>query len=193
MLGKAGRFERVIEKRFEIIVPADRLTEGVAALHQSHPYEEPAFDLTRLDLPPSSGGEAVGQGRVVKLDEALSLSHILAVLKKHLGVKQLEVAIPPENSSSVAFTKKSIRKIGLCAGAGGSLLNEAGKIDLFITGEMRHHDVLAARARGIAVILAGHTQTERPYLPVYRKLLAAAAKEIVWVVSKADVPPTKMV
>jgi len=36
----------------------------------------------------------------------------------------------------------------------------------FFTGEMRHHDVLDALSRGCAIILAGHTNTERGYLAV---------------------------
>ncbi|NJL30437.1 MAG: hypothetical protein HC898_01730 [Phycisphaerales bacterium] len=77
-------------------------------------------------------------------------------------------------------------------GAGGSLLAEAiqacdGKLDVFFTGEMRHHDVLDAVQRGVTVVLAGHTQTERPYLPVYRnRLKQLTGKQVHWQVSKAD-------
>jgi putative NIF3 family GTP cyclohydrolase 1 type 2 len=57
--------------------------------------------------------------------------------------------------------------IGLCAGAGAALLPSAlaRGATVFVTGEMRHHDVLAAQAAGSAVLLAGHTNTERGYLP----------------------------
>ena len=33
--------------------------------------------------------------------------------------------------------------------------------DVFVTGEPRFHDCLAAQARGIALVLAGHYATER--------------------------------
>ena len=83
--------------------------------------------------------------------------------------------------------------MGLCAGAGGSLLAEAGRVDAFVTGEMRHHDVLAARQRGVTVLLAGHTQTERPYLRTYRRrIIAQLGKEIDWIVSRADKPPSRL-
>jgi hypothetical protein len=47
-IGGAGREERVSELRVETVVPADRVTEVVAALRAAHPYEEVAFDLYPL-------------------------------------------------------------------------------------------------------------------------------------------------
>jgi len=38
--------------------------------------------------------------------------------------------------------------------------------DVYFTGEMSHHEILAAVATGRNVILCGHTNTERGYLPV---------------------------
>jgi len=44
--------------------------------------------------------------------------------------------------------------------------------DVYFTGEMSHHEVLAAVASGHNVILCGHTNTERGYLPILQlKLL----------------------
>ena len=36
--------------------------------------------------------------------------------------------------------------------------------DLFLTGEMRHHDVLGRVAQGSAVLLTEHSNSERGYL-----------------------------
>jgi dinuclear metal center YbgI/SA1388 family protein len=180
-IGVRGRLERVTERRFETIVPAPNLASVVAALMQAHPYEEPAFDLIRLDLPPSSGGEGVGQGRVVTLDKPITLAQLTAKVKKHLGVKSLEVA---------SLQNRPLRTLGFCAGAGGSLLSDAGEVDAFITGEMRHHAVLGAAAEGKAVILAGHTQTERPYLKVYRRrIMDLTGDQVELLVSKMDRAP----
>ncbi len=182
-IGQRGKRERVIERRFETIVPAAKLSAVVAALMSAHPYEEPAFDLIRLDLPPSSGGEGVGQGRVVTLDKSITLKQLTARLKKHLGVKTLEVAAPAHS--------RPLQNIGFCAGAGGSLLSEVGHIDAFITGEMRHHAILAAAAQGQAILLAGHTQTERPYLKVYaRRIAALVGASVEMMVSTTDRAPS---
>jgi dinuclear metal center YbgI/SA1388 family protein len=181
-IGRAGRFERVPELRLELPVPADRLAAVVAALREAHPYEEPAFDIYPLQAAPDS---RTGQGRVVTLDKPVTLTALIKRVKDHLRVKHLEVASPPG--------LKRIQHIGLCAGAGGSLLADAGPIDAFLTGEMRHHDALEAAGRGVALLLAGHTQTERPYLPTYRRRLKKlTGQAIEWRISKADRPPTTL-
>lgn len=182
-IGKRGRLERVVELRMEMVCPAAKVGEVIAALRRTHPYEEPAFDLQRLEAVPSRGGTVVGQGRIVALNKPVTLTTLANRVKKHLGVKRVAVGSAKPRASFVGT-------VGLCAGAGGSLLAEAGAIDAFITGEMRHHEVLAAVAGGVSVILAGHTQTERPYLPIYRARLAGATgKAISWRVSRADRAP----
>lgn len=49
-----------------------------------------------------------------------------------------------------------IQTVAICAGSGSSVLNPV-KADLFLTGEMGHHDVLAAVAQGTSVILCMYT------------------------------------
>ncbi len=195
-VGKPGRLERVPELRVEMICRRDCLSQVVAALRQAHPYEEPAFDIIPLQVPPppplsATPSEPVaGQGRIVALHRPVTLATLAQRLKKHLGVRHLEVAEPAGRGRG-----RSMQRVGLCAGAGASLLDDAiraADIDFFITGEMRHHDVLAAQQRGIGVILAGHTQTERPYLPVYRDRLCRAAPGVTWAVSRADIAPTNL-
>ncbi|MEX0777380.1 MAG: Nif3-like dinuclear metal center hexameric protein [Phycisphaeraceae bacterium] len=179
-IGKPGRLETVTERRLETVVPAAKLAAAVRAMVAAHPYEEPAFDVFRLEPPVGVDGR-VGQGRIIALDKPLALTTLTARLKKHLGVKSLEVAAGGKT--------ELLSRLGLCAGAGGSLLADAGDVQAFITGEMRHHEVLAAVQRGQTVILAGHTQTERPYLPVYAARLRQLVRDVTWQVSKADVPP----
>lgn len=56
-----------------------------------------------------------------------------------------------------------VRRVGVCGGAGGSeLAGLAGQIDAFVTGEVKHHEWLAAAQAGITVVDAGHYATEVP-------------------------------
>ena len=48
-LGQQGVVEQVEEYKVELVCDADRIVPVVAALRQSHPYEEPAFDVTRVE------------------------------------------------------------------------------------------------------------------------------------------------
>jgi len=181
-VGKRGTLEAVDELRIEMLCPAKRVATVLAAHHAAHPYEEPAVDVYALSPLPNAADEAAGQGRVVRLPKAITLSTLVRRLKDHLKLKHLKTATPVGGGKS-----PKLKTVALCAGAGGGLLEDVEECDAFFTGEMRHHDVLDATANGTTVVLAGHTHTERPYLPVYAKRLRRALGSGVKVaVSKAD-------
>ncbi|WP_341708880.1 YqfO family protein [Halopseudomonas sp.] len=48
-IGQAGVVEQVEEYRVEMLCAADCIEAAVTALRQAHPYEEPAFDVWRLE------------------------------------------------------------------------------------------------------------------------------------------------
>jgi putative NIF3 family GTP cyclohydrolase 1 type 2 len=77
----------------------------------------------------------------------------------------------------------------VCAGSGASLLDVAAAqgASLFLTGEMSHHDVLRAHALGLEILLAGHTNTERGYLP--RLATAMESSGLSVLISTADRDP----
>ena len=59
-----------------------------------------------------------------------------------------------------------VHRAALCSGAGGSEIMAAYKsgAQLFITGEMKHNELILARQLGLCVICAGHFETERVVL-----------------------------
>jgi hypothetical protein len=50
-IGEVGEEQHVTEYRVEIVVPAERLESALAALRESHPYEEVAVDVYPLHTP----------------------------------------------------------------------------------------------------------------------------------------------
>lgn len=114
-------------------------------------------------------GEAGGAGRIVTLDEPIPIEELVQRVKKHLSLSQVDVGRP--------LAQKSIKSVAICAGAGGTLLSGVDA-DVYFTGEMQHHEVLGAVARGRYVILCGHTNTERGYLPILAKKLLDALSEL---------------
>ncbi len=68
------------------------------------------------------------------------------------------------------------------------------KADLFITGELSHHEILAAISNNTAVILTEHTNCERGYLQVYKQSLAKLFKDNVdIIVAENDRDPIEIV
>ncbi len=175
-VGRPGELERAPETRIETIVPARNLSAVVAALHRSHPYEEPAFDIIQLTRAP----EGRGMGRIGAI-EPIDRDALIEKIKRELGVDRLLVAGPTEGLA---------RSAACCAGACGSMLNDAlaRKVDVMLTGEVRHHDALKAAAAGMTLICALHSNSERVTLTRYaRKIAAASGIEVV--VSRQDRDP----
>ncbi len=101
--------------------------------------------------------------------------------------------------------------MAICAGAGATVL--AGiRADLYLTGEMRHHEVRAneqylrylrylsyvkfldATSKGTSVIVCDHSNTERGYLNVLKEKLEKRFEgKIVVEVSKVDADPLVLV
>jgi hypothetical protein len=48
-VGREGRLERVEEYRVELVCADEHLAGAIAALKGSHPYEEPAYAVWRLE------------------------------------------------------------------------------------------------------------------------------------------------
>lgn len=49
-LGQQGRLETVREFKVELVCDDDRIHDALAALKQAHPYEEPAYEVYRLEV-----------------------------------------------------------------------------------------------------------------------------------------------
>ncbi|HHX50527.1 MAG TPA: Nif3-like dinuclear metal center hexameric protein [Clostridia bacterium] len=152
-LGQVGRLEEAAEYRLETIVPETQLKKVVKALLASHPYEEVAYDL----YPLSNRGIEYGLGRVGKLIEPVPFSAFIEYVKLRLGTGPLKVAGNPE---------MRVERVAVCGGAGGSLVSRAAlqKAQVFVTGDVGHHQVQEALALGLGVIDAGHYATERVVL-----------------------------
>ncbi|KAG6910786.1 hypothetical protein DXG01_007674 [Tephrocybe rancida] len=115
--------------------------------------------LVGVKLSPTGENEG-GEGRLVTLHSAINMSVLESRIKKQLKLSQIQVGY----AVTVDARSVPIRTVAICAGSGGSML--LGKpADVYFTGEMSHHEVLAAVAAGKHVVLCGHTNTERGYLP----------------------------
>ncbi|KAJ7051616.1 GTP cyclohydrolase 1 type 2/Nif3 [Mycena amicta] len=124
-----------------------------------------------------------GEGRRVELEEPVEISELVSRIKTGLGLSSVQVGYSPIREDHI------VRSIAICAGSGASMFAGLKEdADVYFTGEMQHHEVLAAVAKGIHVILCGHTNTERGYLPILAdKLRAELGKEAASEVNETEV------
>lgn len=149
--GRVGELNRAPLVRAEVLVKAADLAAVTRAMHARHPYEEPIYDVIRLD----KAGEPYGIGLWGELDEPMTVAEVLSRVKHALSPRSLRL---------VGDASRKVRRIGVCSGAGGDLVYDALKqgVECFITGELRYHTALDCLDRGLAVIEAGHQATEQP-------------------------------
>ena len=177
-VGRAGNLEHADEIRLETVVPIDRIDEVIRALKKVHPYEEPATDLVQLAATP----EGKGIGRVGRLPGDVTAEMLLNRLKRELEIDHLLVA---------GDVTRLIRRAAVCAGACGNLLDDAiaQKCDLYVTGEMRHHDALKAVKAGLVVACTLHSNSERAVLKKLRDDLARRLPVLKVHLSRQDRDP----
>ena len=187
VVGSAGHLERARELRLEMAFAARNLAAVVTALRAAHPYEEPAFDIVALEAPPAADPR-LGAGRVADLATPATADEIAGRLAPALGLGSGGPGIA--RSRFTGAKPRAHGRFAVCAGSGASLLEAAAAkgATLFVTGELSHHEVLRAHALGLEVLLAGHTNTERGYLPRLAARLAGdrRAQGVEFVVSEAD-------
>ena len=177
-VGQSGKLEQPREIRVETVVPMSHIAQIVEALRKSHPYEEPAFDLNQLAAPP----EGVGIGRIAELDAPVERSELFDRIKRGLEIDRLLIAGP---------TQGCVGRVAVCAGACGDLLNEAlsQEAELYLTGELRHHDALKAAAAGMTVVCTLHSNSERATLKRLKQRLETALPGLACHLSRSDRDP----
>ncbi len=156
-VGRQGKREEVEEYRLEVLYQTRDRSSIIDSLKEAHPYEEPAYDIFALEQYRNEPQPA----RLGSLAEPVSLEKFLQRVKQVLSPAVLRY--------SGSLTRR-IGRIGLVCGSGGDFLKKADpeKMDLFLTGDVKYHELLTARERGLAVVDAGHFATEK----IFRELIA---------------------
>jgi dinuclear metal center YbgI/SA1388 family protein len=177
-IGQQGRFEQVHEARFETIVPADKVEAVVEAMKKAHPYDVPAFDIYKL----FDYASRFGLGRIGPLAKPRRLDRIIEAVKRRTGAKAVGL---------VGDQKRLVRKAAVCAGTCGEILNLiiASGADLYLTGELKHHQALAAQEAGLTCICLSHTVSERFILKKLAGQIKELAAGVAIRISKKDADP----
>jgi dinuclear metal center YbgI/SA1388 family protein len=179
-VGEAGHVERVDEVRLEMVCGKSALPLITDLLRRFHPYEEPAVDVYELMPQPRRNA---GAGRRLVLDRPTTVAELTQRLKGFLKRERMRYALPGDD--------RPVTRIGVVPGSGASLSRLARDegCEVFVTGEMKHHEVLGALNAGMAVILGNHTSTERGYLPRLAESMLRLAPDLQTIISEVDHDP----
>lgn len=160
-IGEKGRREDVSEWRLEVVCAEADADRVVKAMRLAHSYEEPAYDVYPLRAERLN----IGEGRIGDLASPMTLRDFSRLVKSTLCASTVQTIGSPE---------RMIQRVALACGAAGEFITDARKAraDVFLTGEARFHDALAAESEQIAMVLAGHYASERPAMETLANWLA---------------------
>ena len=148
---------------------------------------------TNLDLSEDFGvnlclANAIGAKNVVKSDKGECL--FVGELEKETEMKAFAENVKSAldcNGLRYTDVKKSVKKVAVSSGAGGSEIFAAAEIgaDVLVTGEIKHHEINAANELGVNIVDAGHFKSEDiVILPLINKL-SDNFSDVIFTKSKA--------
>ena len=169
-LGEIGEVEVVDEEKIEFLVYEDEISDAVRTVKRAHPYEEVAYDI----YPILNRGEIFGHGRIGSLREGIQLGELAKRVKDELGCS---------SGGSVrvyGHLDKKVKRAAVCGGSGSSFIRDAKRAgaDVYITGDLKHHDAQIGRELGICLIDAGHYHTEVHVLNALKQYLENECEDV---------------
>ena len=186
---KAIGADLIISHHPVIFNPIKSVTKG------SVPYELVASSInalcchTPLDIADGGTNDSLAKLLGIEVtrteDPILRLGTVEPTTAENLAGK---IAKKLNTKVRYADAGRKIEKIAICTGAGCSLIEAAGEIDAFITGDASHHNFLDCIQAGITLIAAGHYETEIVVVPVLVKKLQAQFPDIEIIDIKQENP-----
>ena len=103
--------------------------------------------------------------RYFELDEYTNIEDIIYRIKENLKIENVRLAR--------SYRKNKIKKIGITTGAGDSFISEVieNKVDLFITGDLKHHIALDSIESGIYLLDIDHYGSEKLVSDLFEKVI----------------------
>jgi dinuclear metal center YbgI/SA1388 family protein len=143
--------------------------------------------VRRLKLwTPHGSKEQIGRMGILK--KSLTLGQVTDLVKDKLNLN--------ETFRIVGHPNKNIRTVAVCTGAGGDSLEAVvkSKCDLYITGEISHHEAQMAKEIGLSIIVVGHYASEFIFIKNFADKLRKQTEEQVEILeSKIIVNPFEYV
>jgi putative NIF3 family GTP cyclohydrolase 1 type 2 len=180
ILSQASSIEILVCKQsslFAIDSRANISSPGIQATPHNRSVITPIKDAP-------AGFEQAGYGRIIRFQTPVPLGILMSRITQGLGdLSGLSVAVPqavpPGQKHNI-----EISSVGIGAGSGGSMLN-GQDVDLLFTGELTHHEALAAIEQGKCIITAFHSNTERAFLK--SRMRSALSTEVEIMVEQKEI------
>jgi putative NIF3 family GTP cyclohydrolase 1 type 2 len=178
-IGKAGKLEQVEEIRFETIFPHHLQSAVIQALLSSHPYEEEASDIYKLE----NSWDQLGAGMIGTLSSPADELTFLKKIKKTFNAQGIR---------HTELLNKKVEVVALCGGSGAFLLPAAiaSGADCYISADIKYHQFFDADGR---ILLAdiGHYESEQYTKELISELIRQKYPTFALQISSINTNPIK--
>lgn len=159
-IGEVGKLEETQEVKVETVVQGSILQKTISKMLKSHPYEEVAYDIYKLE----NKGKSVGLGRYSTLKGETDLQALCEKIKMKLNMEHIRV---------VGELNTKIKKVAVVTGAGSNMvgLAKSKNCDVIITGDVKYHEAQDALDMGMCIVDCGHFDTENIFKDVMKRFL----------------------
>ncbi|UTB80601.1 Nif3-like dinuclear metal center hexameric protein [Staphylococcus carnosus] len=143
-IGKINEVETVNEVKIEFMIQNQQREKAEKYIQSLHPYETPVYDFIPLTKKLNRGLGVIGE-----LDNQITLKEFALKAKENLNVP------------SVRFTGNPnalVKKVAIIGGSGIGYEEYAKSkgSDVFVTGDIKHHDALDAEIENINLLDINH-------------------------------------
>lgn len=156
--------------------PMDMSSDGINGILFDMLKDQLGLCSDRIILEEVYGGfEPLGYGWICSLQEKLPANKIAELVKNILGC------------TVVRYTDGGyVNKLALCSGSGGSMLNKAIEkgADGFITGDVKHDQMISAYNKKISLFDCGHFHTENVLTGFLQKKLSEKCLDVEFINAK---------
>lgn len=175
--GKIGKLEKVEEIQIGITYGRHARSSVLKALFASHPYEEVAYEITKLE----NTNQHLGMGMLGEWEEAKSEEEFLAFVKKRMKTDCIR---------HTQLLGKEIKKVAVLGGSGSFAIKAAiaSGAQAFITSDLKYHEFYQAEKR---ILLAdiGHYESEQFTKELLVSLLSKKISKFAIVLSQVNTNP----
>jgi putative NIF3 family GTP cyclohydrolase 1 type 2 len=133
----------------------------------AHPYEEVAYDVYPLDNP----GRELGCLKAGDLEPPMLgdqfLQHVLQSLAS-------------DTARTIGEMPGVVTHVAVCPGSGASFLDAVAHsgAEVYVTGDLKHHDALRAKELGLAVVDVGHAVSEEVAVELLERKLRTLTADL---------------
>lgn len=167
---------KALERRITVVSHHTNLDRAARGINHALAQLLELKDASVLEK--AEGFQGCGLGRIGSLSAPTRLSDFAAFVSERLNAEDIRI---------VGGGGRRISKAAVVGGSGGGFVQaaHAAGADVLVTGDVGYHHALEAERRGLAVIDAGHFNTEEAAFRVWAGGLDTEFKERGWQVEVA--------